>query len=173
MEIYSPCCKVFIAKIFYNKMELSSTSSVVESSVFVAGVVQQPLTLRIHFFILPGERCPIVLFFAPLPGVFLHNPSPVHRQAETAACPRPARSPDRGEGVKPFPRGLGPRRHHLPRYDASKQRTVPCLTRSGGETSAAGFGAAQALSAAVRCQQTENRPLFDEPIQNFTLHSSL
>ena len=32
-----------MADIFYNKMELSSTSSVVESSFFVFGVVQQPL----------------------------------------------------------------------------------------------------------------------------------
>ena len=40
--IYSSCCGVFIADTFYNKMELSSTSSVVESSVFVLRVVQQP-----------------------------------------------------------------------------------------------------------------------------------
>lgn len=40
---YSSCCKVFIVDTFYNKTELSSTSSVVESSIFVFGVVQQPL----------------------------------------------------------------------------------------------------------------------------------
>ena len=34
---------VFTADIFYNETELFSTASVVKSSVFTAGVVQQPL----------------------------------------------------------------------------------------------------------------------------------
>ena len=84
-----------------------------------------------------------------VPYVCLAFPAARYRQAETADCRRRGCSPNWGEGVKPFPRGLGPRRPRMPRPDTRHrvflrrpqgispfpvpcgptQRTVPCVCR--------------------------------------------
>ena len=79
------------------------------------------------------------------------SPRPGTGRRKLADCRRRGCSPNRGEGVKPFPRGLGPRRPRMPRPDTRHrvflrrpqgispfpvpcgptQRTVPCVCSCG------------------------------------------
>ncbi len=53
-----------------------------------------------------------------------------YRQAETAFCRRWGRTPDRGEGVKPLPRGLGPRRPRKPLPSARHREPSPVFSEN-------------------------------------------